>query len=165
MYVFFIVGFLKAKSVSTPKNHVNTMASIPCCLCVWVCGLFVFTNDTYIYKTGLTIVPPWAQLPLIEQFKVDIIRYIVGFAGSLFEISLCKCVCEKTSIPTLILTIGKNTKEEYIIQMIVFVRVVAKFTSDYQWNTFRTIMISLLMIAFCVCLSSIIKNTKQICQC
>ena len=158
MYVFFIAGFLKAKSASTHKSQIKEIAITFCCLCAWACCVFVYSNNMYIYKTGLTIVPPWAQLPLLEQLKVDIIRYLAGFAGSMFLIGLCKCVCNKTSIPQLILTIGKNTKEIYIIQMIAFVRVVSKITSDYQWNLIRTIIISLLMLAVCICLTSIIKN-------
>lgn len=160
MFAFFMAGFLKAKSMSISQNRTNTITSTCCCLCVWLCCLFAFTNDTYIYKTGLTIVSPWAQLPLIEQVKVDIIRYIAGFAGSLSVIGFCKYACEKTSIPQLIITIGKSTKEVYILQMIVFVKVVSMITSDYQRNAIRTIIISLLMLALCVCIASVYKQIK-----
>lgn len=158
MYVYFLAGFLTAKYHLTPQCSIMRVILLP--LIVWVGCLLMFDVDTYIYKSGVTIIYPWSTFSFVKQIRVDVVRYIAGFAGSIGIIGLCKYGCSMVKVPQMILYLGKSTKEIYIIQMISFLTIVSKITYNFQWSLIRTLIISIIMTVFCVGLACIINKFK-----
>ena len=164
MYTFFIAGFLIAKHAIPilPDNSRKYRTITVISIFVWLFCLSVFNDNTYIYRSGVTLLQPWAILSFGKQIEVVIIRYIAGFAGSFAIIGFSRWFYETGMPSKLILNIGKITKEIYIIQMIAFTRLVSPVLSNYQWSLTRTIIVSMVMLIFCVCLTSFLKRFRRL---
>jgi len=80
MYPFFVVGFLwnirKINEKVRPNNYYFAAVIV-----LYVAHLFLYDKRCYIYTTGISV-------RSLEQFSIDILRFLVGFSGSAMAIML-----------------------------------------------------------------------------
>lgn len=95
MYPYFVVGFLfnKFDGVNQYKKIAKKDWQILILAIATFIALFIFYGyDSYIYTTGINLL---GENGAITQLGIDIYRWLIGFAGSITVIILCKMICDR----------------------------------------------------------------------
>jgi len=89
-----------------------------------------FDRDSYIYTTGISVI----KGNEMTQIKIDIYRWAVGFAGSIFVIALGKLICNKSRVflIRLIAYFGRNSLGIYILNTYVNRYFMSKLTNGFK---------------------------------
>lgn len=121
MYPYFVAGFLfamipegKAKNILINLRYVS-LPVFPILLCF-------YKKEHYIYTSGIHI---FDYLNDFNGVKTDVFRWIIGFAGSIFAITVLKLLFDilykynKNVKFKILSAFGKNSLQIYILQKIV----------------------------------------------
>lgn len=121
MYPYFIIGFYFAKYKNNIKEKAKKIISLSSIVLFPIMLLF-YNEADFIYTTGL-----FDKENMLKQFGIDIYRYVIGFVGCVFIITVVKFMIkllEKvkmfSSLEKSLCYMGKNSLQFYSIQVLVF---------------------------------------------
>ena len=76
--------------------------------------LFFYEKQCYIYNSGVTL---WtSNYGILEQFLIDIYRYVIGATGSITVIGLITLTVNRISKMEFIASWGRKSLQIYILQ-------------------------------------------------
>lgn len=138
MYPYFAAGFMlhkimensgnKLDDIVSSKKYVITLMSAA----IFVVLFIFFNHDSYIYTTHISLLEADNA---IVQFGIDVYRWIIGIAGSVFVIMLCKIVYEKimnSKATRCVVALGQISLGIYILNSYTNTYILAKIT---PWAT------------------------------
>ena len=160
MYPFFVIGFKfneYRKVIPEKAEKLKYLSFI-----IFPCLLFFFQERDYIYTSGIN--PFSSEYGILTQIGIDVYRWGIGLAGSVFILSIIQIVYEnqkkKDRLSTrdfkIIASIGQFSLQIYMIQTFVLERIsteIFRMAVDklgYNPLTFNVILFDLIafLIAF-----------------
>jgi len=171
MFPFFIVGFYYKKYQNNAYIIIYKLRYL--INLIFIVMLFHFEKKHYIYISGINIFKSYYGIQ--NQIYINIYRYIIDFCGCFAIINISKYVYNKfkdTKFISLIINIGKNTLQIYVLQRfiveIIGVKVYRKLVGFLNVNyltfdvvIFDWIICPLIAIILCYCINIIIEKTKR----
>ena len=172
LYLFFVLGYCVNQHEVYKKlsNFKARFLSIP----LWIILLLFYSNDSYIYTTGISI---WENGKTIsEHFLIDVYRYVIGLCGCLSVIILIKILTQLQKNKSRILQrFGMYSMQVYIIQsfiMKIYPLILNKINNKFVWiKSIVNYPFAIYILAFfeaciccyvCVCLAKIIERDDYI---
>ncbi len=129
MYPYFIIGYIFNRdgySVKLKRYYANKTFIITSGM-IFAVFLLFYTYDSYIYNTGYYIFKGEA----VKQICIDLYRFLIGLAGSIFFLMLIYKLCHRDSImgrSRILKFIGSDTLGIYIISNLIFSYALNKVT-------------------------------------
>jgi len=118
MFPFFIVGFYYKKYQNNAYIIIYKLRYL--INLIFIVMLFHFEKKHYIYISGINIFKSYYGIQ--NQIYINIYRYIIDFCGCFAIINISKYVYNKfkdTKFISLIINIGKNTLQIYVLQRFI----------------------------------------------
>lgn len=157
MFPYFVFGYLYNKY---NKNQNNNSYNIILLLSgvLFVVLLKYYNYDSYIYNTGTYILND-----LWHQLSIDLYRYLIGFCGSTFIITLVirtiKIIPNK--VKKLLIMIGEKSFIIYIVTDYLFAYIVPKITYSLNGvNYTLCILGTTVLITVAIIIYKILKKFK-----
>lgn len=152
MYPYFVAGYLFYKYkdsgiINKTISFINRKKII--CLCsvglIYTIFFFFFKKDQFIYTTGVTILGTENYL---QQILNDLIRWGIGFVGSVFVLILFNRI--KTNIFTSVVAkLGQISLGIYILNGYVNLYVLKVLTSAFQFNILFVSIETIVVMIIC----------------
>ena len=148
------------------KKHLKIILCID--ILVFVILLSIFSRDCYIYTTQIYL---FGSSGWMKQIIINIYRWAIGFAGSLFVIlTLYFCDLKRNCFARRkLLILGKNTLGIYIISTFFNsygFKIFYTFGRDYFYpNVILWCLETVLILMLCVVVSNFIKKIVLLNKC
>lgn len=154
MLPFFWIGYLMRRTnILDGKIKITfALSSI-----VFLLLLCFWNGNMTIYKT------PNALNGDLERTVVFFVRYVIGLAGSLFVISVCKLMYERVQhrgIVEYIRKTGQNTMGIYIVQSFILAELVPRFHLDMKGMSWIVSSIVVAIVALWLCNTLVVMFRK-----
>lgn len=166
LYPFFVVGYFFCKHhkiIDGIKR--NIIYILGTSLVIFICLLFLYKKNTYIYISGMTIINPILNISSFEQIYIDLFRIIIGFVGSIFTLSIIYEIYYLTKdkkIWRYFSYIGKNSLKFYCFQEILIVFFLKPYTINFQKNYINNFIETVIIILICIFLNKILNKFKKL---
>ena len=160
MYPYFVAGFLfnKFDGKDLYQRRVKTdWHALVVTGIIFVLLFMFYGRDSYIYTTGIGL---FSGNGVLTQLVVDIHRWIIGFAGSIVIIFLCKIICDKwqgTGVK-IIFYFGQVSLGIYILNSYVNAYVLPRLTRGLSPDVFVWITETVISMLFYSIAIEIIKK-------
>lgn len=159
MYPYFAAGFLfnKCEGIKYYRRVAKKDWYALAVAIVTFAVLFIFYgHDSYIYTTKISLL---GEKGLIVQLGIDIYRWVIGFAGSIMVIVLCKMICDgwKGKVIERIAYFGKISLGIYILNSYVNMFLL-KVTKNFSPNSLIWIIETVVSIIVYVIAVEILKR-------
>jgi hypothetical protein len=150
MYPYFIAAYLWEKEKIWDKiqkslsRNIKIWGSISI-LIIFIVLLLFYSQDSYIYNTGITI---WNK-NIVNQLLLDFYRWIIGFFGSISVLIVIKILLKWIKTKRLwlpIASIGQNTLGIYIFSNYLFTYVVLRITQKLEPNYLIAVLETLIVL-------------------
>lgn len=92
MFPYFVSGFYFAKNGLSIRCDRGGVLFALLCAVVYVFLMLFYDSSTFIYRTGISLIGK----ELFTQIRIDLLRYSVGFLGSIVILVTTKLVYEKS---------------------------------------------------------------------
>lgn len=164
MFPYFVAGYYFAKSGKNIGDRLLLKAGIASG--IWIILLLFFNKDTYIYTTGISILPGYSTYPFLQQLGIVVYRYLIGFVGcvavSLLLFAVWRKInkCASGVILTEVLWLGKHSLAIYILSTYLYVYLVPAITKNAFPNIVISLLATVLMAAVCAGLAVVISKCK-----
>ena len=163
IYPYFATGFLINKFVG--KSIYQQVAKkdwyvLVAAIAVFAVLLQFFEYDSYIYTTKISLL---GGNGILAQLGIDIYRWIIGFAGLITMIILCKMVCDRWpgSGVKVFAYFGQISLGIYILNSYVNDYVLRRMTAGLMPNIFLWIAETIVSMAVYVVVIEIIKHVPM----
>ena len=166
LYPFFVVGYFFCKHnkiIDRVKRNIICILGISSV--VFICLLFLYNKNMYIYVSGMTIINPILNISSLEQIYIDLFRIIIGFVGSIFTLSIIYEIHYLTKDKRIwkhFSYIGKNSLKFYCFQEILIVFFLKPYTTDFQKNYINNFIETIIIILICIFLDKILSKFKKL---
>lgn len=158
MYPYFVAGYLWRQNLKeVPKQSIflGVIAA------VYVVLIRFYNYDSFIYTTGTYL----SKGNLPKQLFIDIYRWMVGFAGSVFVLLAIRILMDwkpNMKIWSILAQIGRRSLGIYIISSYINVLVLMKLTSDLSPGHFTNLLEAIIIVIICYCLTILLEKNKWI---
>lgn len=147
MYLYFLAGYFFQKlnwkeSVGVYLKKSSYCIAMGLLFCI---ALYFYTPECFIYTTGHCLIGK----DMLYQLGIDIYRYLIGFLGSAFLVSLIHKLSSCCRMPSILNTIGKETLGIYIISSLINVHLLYRITCGLNGPNFIIICIECIAILLC----------------
>lgn len=164
MYPYFFGGYLYAESKAVfLKNNKFGVVMVA----TWCLFLTQFSEETYIYTTGITLT---AKEDCFHQILINVFRYLIGGFGS------CACIWLVTNIYSLLqpfhsnklvkiigalLTyLGKQSLTLYVLSTYIYDRFLPLMTQSFSLNYFIVLLETILIILLCLAIAKLLGMSE-----
>lgn len=158
---FFWIGYYIKKSNFNISSQLY-LACIP----IWLLMLAFYSNNHYIYITGISLNITSSNITeiLYQLIFIDLFRYVIGLVGSL---AIYKIICEILSIFSnrfikCFRIIGNETLGIYIFSTEIINELVFEVTRNSSYNLIRTILLSIVVLIGTYLITRLIRKIKFI---
>lgn len=160
MYPYFVAGFMFNKFDGgnryrkvAKKNWVALALTTMVFSALFVC----YDYDSYIYTTKINLL---GENGVITQLGIDVYRWLIGFAGVITVIILCKIICGrwKGTAVKLFAYFGQISLGIYILNSYVNSYVLRRLTGNFSPNVIIWIAETILSMVVYVIAVEIIKR-------
>lgn len=161
MYPFFVVGYFFHKEKQTVYLRMpalNDRYLLGALAFTYFALMYFYSFDSYIYTSGYTVLGKNA----LSQVGIDLYRFLVGFAGSLFVVYCVHVLTRKKVLNkgwSLLAKLGEASLGIYTLSIYIqTLQVVrnAPQSKNYAVNVLETILV----VAFCYWITNLLKRFK-----
>lgn len=163
MFYYFVFGYYAGKMdfFQQLKNKKICMISF----LTWAFLLLFYNKESYIYTSKFSLLNRGGYKQSLHIFGVDAFRFIIGFAGCFFIISITlllwnKINHDKNCLTNTLVILGRNSLPLYIISRYIYSYGVYRLPIPVQPMLITSAILSIIMLGICYLFYLIINRNK-----
>lgn len=167
VYPYFIAGYYwNKKEMQKRVNNINRIVySLLASTVLYVVLFMNYSKDVYIYTSFVSILN---STNVLEQLKIDLLRWVIGFAGSIMVLSLINLLyssanrLKKSKCVKVISEFGRSSAGIYIISNYVYALIIPKIASEWSYSFIHTMFFSSIITIICYVVVQIISRCRRL---
>lgn len=163
MFPYFVFGYYAGKN-----GLFQQLKNIKICLISflgWAFLLLLYNKESYIYTSKFSLLNRGGYKQSLHVFGLDVYRFIIGFAGCFFIISITLLLwneinTNKNYLTKILIVLGRNSLPLYIISRFIYTYGVYHLPIPVQPMFITSVILSIVMLGICYLFYLIIKRNK-----